>query len=435
MFHIGIDIGTSSICGVLHNPDTGECESLTKDNKAALTSSFQYEKAQDPDIIFRCVTEILDHFTSLHNEIGGIGLSGQMHGILYIDREGRAVSPLYTWQDDRGNCPYTGNQTYSEYLSDTCGHHVSTGYGLVTHFYNLKNNIVPSGAHKICTIMDYVAMRLTNRHTPVTEYSNAAALGFFDKEKLAFDTVALDKAGIDTGILPRTGPSTSSLGQYNGIPVFPAIGDNQAAFLGTVNDRNKAIHVTVGTSSQISVYTPSYVELEGIDTRPLPGGGYILVGAELCGGYAFTLLKNFFAETIRFICGKEISDEDIYTAITSVPSLQSDLPLTVSTLFDGTRQAHDKRGEITGISTSNFLPQELVRGFARGISEALHRYYASLPEEIKEEKTHIVASGNGMKKNHLIHEAFLEQFGLPVVFSSSAEEAALGACKVAEGII
>ena len=434
MFYIGIDIGTSSICGVAHNPETGAYESITKENKAALPSSFQEEKIQEPEIIFERVTEIINYFTSRHKDIAGIGLTGQMHGIVYTDSNGRAVSPLYTWQDGRGNRFFSDEQTYSDYLNTTCGYSVATGYGLVTHFYNFTNNLIPDGAYKICTIMDYVAIRLTNRKTPLTDFSNAAALGFFNKQKLTFDTDALNKVGLNENILPEIGTSASMIGYYKNIPVYPAIGDNQAAFLGTVKEHIQAIHITVGTSSQISVYTPDYIEIENIDTRPLPGGGYILVGAELCGGYAFSILKNFFAETIRFICGIQVSDENIYTAMMSIPSLKSDTPLKVSTLFDGTRLNPDKRGAITDISISNLLPQELVTGFARGISDALYNYYTLLPENIKVSKTHIVASGNGLRKNHLIQKALTERFGMPVVFPSYVEEAALGACKIAIGL-
>lgn len=347
MYYIGIDIGTSSICGVIHDPATGATESVTRANR---------------------------------------------------------------------------------------GYPVATGYGLVTHFHNLANGLVPAGAARLCTVMDYAAMRLAGRRSPLTDFSNAAALGLFDKRRLAFDTAALRKAGIDGGILPETGPSASLLGRYGGIPVYSAIGDNQAAYLGGVRERERAVHITVGTSSQISVYSPEYVEVETLDTRPLPGGGYLLVGAELCGGYAFSMLKDFFAETVRFICGTEVPDEALYAAMTSLPSLGDDASLRVDTLFDGTRQHPGKRGAITGISTSNLRPQALVAGFARGICEALYGYYRLLPPSLREARTHIVASGNGLRKNRLLREAFEERFGLPLVSSPHVEEAALGACLAAAGL-
>ena len=86
----------------------------------------------------------------------------------------------------------------------------------------------------------------------------------------------------------------SRVGHYENISVYTAIGDNQASFLGSIRDIRHSIHITVGTSSQISVYSDDYVNVPLLDTRPLPGGGYILVGAALCGGCSFSLLKKFF---------------------------------------------------------------------------------------------------------------------------------------------
>lgn len=426
MHYIGIDIGTSSICGVAYNPETGTTDIVSRPNGASVSSCCSDEKLQDPSAIMACVRSIADELIDAHADAVSIGISGQMHGILYLDIDGNAISPLYTWQDGRGNRQLDSGSSYAEYLTSVSGYPVATGYGLVTHFYNSRNGLVPDNARRLCTIMDYAGMKLTGRRSPLTDYTNGASLGFFDKRSLCFDHEALGRAGIDAAILPDLAPSATLLGQYRNIPVYSAIGDNQAAFIGSVADRSSAVHVTVGTSSQISVYTPEYVEVATLDTRPLPGGGYILAGAELCGGYSFTILKNFFAETARLICGKDMSDSDIYAAMLSVPYL-ADSTLSVETLFDGTRQDPGKRGSVTGISSSNFTPQELICGFARGICDALHAYYRLLPPSLQENKTHIVASGNGLRRNHLLRQALEDRFGLPVILSACAEEAALGA--------
>lgn len=144
-----------------------------------------------------------------------------MHGMLYVNVEGNVVSPLYTWQDERANQTYKENKTYAEYLSDATGYSLATGYGLVTHFYNIENNIVPEGASRLCTIMDYIVMKLCKNTQPLVDYSNAASLGFFDIENLKFDTDALDKIGIDTSVLPETVE----------IPIFSSLVTSQKPFL------------------------------------------------------------------------------------------------------------------------------------------------------------------------------------------------------------
>lgn len=101
-----------------------------------------------------------------------------------------------------------------------------------------------------------------------------------------------------------------------------------------------------------------------MDTRPLPGGGYILVGAALCGGCSFSLLKKFFSETIKLYTGEEMDDTDLYKIMVSVPykEVQED-DIRVETLFGGTRSHPEKRGKIMNISCLNWHPENLIRGF------------------------------------------------------------------------
>jgi sedoheptulokinase len=404
-------------------------ESASTPNSTWIPSANHWEKTQDPARIIALVKQSLNGLLAVHGEVKGIGVTGQMHGILYIDEQGNAVSPLYTWQDARGNEIYRDNKTYAGYLSELTGYPLATGYGLVTHFYNSVNNLVPANARRICTIMDYAVMKLTGLKAPLTDYSNGASLGFFDVERLAFDVQALEKAGIDVSFLPRLTNTDASCGDFNSIPVFPAIGDNQAAFMGSVQNVEQSVHITVGTSSQISVFSEKYIKLPGLDTRPFPGGGYILVGAALCGGSAFALLKSFFEQTLLFLGISEWDEDEIYRAMTSVAYQPDDL-LKVSTLFDGTRRDPSLKGAITGLSRANFTPQNLTVGFLQGIAQELHDFYQTIPDSIKSGKKALVGSGNGFKKNALLRRVFEDIFNLDIKISYHDEEAALGACLI-----
>ncbi len=66
-----------------------------------------------------------------------IGMTGQMHGMLYVDHRGEAVSPLYTWQDGNGNELTKDGRTYAEILGEATGT-AASGYGLTTHYYLQK---------------------------------------------------------------------------------------------------------------------------------------------------------------------------------------------------------------------------------------------------------------------------------------------------------
>lgn len=430
MYSIGIDIGTSTICGVAYDPDTKERITIVRENNTALPSVHPWEKAQDADKILEIVTDTIRELRERCTEVRCVGLSGQMHGVLYVDRRGMAVNPLYTWQDGRGNLPYAEGESYADFMTRVTRYPSATGFGLVTHFYNLRNRAVPASAHKLCTVMDYVAARLCGLASPLTDASNAAAMGLFDKKESRFDERALNAAGIDRETLPEVVPSGTLVGLCEGVPVYVPIGDNQAAFLGSVSDPGRSIHVTVGTSGQISVHSDRYIEAEGLDTRPLPGGGYILVGASLCGGVSFAMLKDFFARAVTLFTGERPSDEELYRVISGIPYPADDAEdgLRVETLFAGTRLQPERRGSVTGVSLSNLTPENLIRGFAEGISQELYDFYQLLPEQVRREKTLLIGSGNGIKKNALLRAALERRFGCPLRLSDVEEEAAFGAC-------
>ena len=429
MNFLGIDIGTSSICGIVYNTVSKDIVSIAKINNTDMLSCNVWEKVQDANAIVDIVLDLIQELRIQYPDIKGIGLSGQMHGILYVNAEGEAVSPLYTWQDMRGSLLYKDGMSYAAYLSKQTGFPLSTGFGLVTHYYNKVNSLVPQNAVKLCTIMDYTAMRLTGKCEPLVDCSNAASLGFLDKEKLAFDKEALWNVGIDSSILPEIGKAFSRVGHYENISVYTAIGDNQASFLGSIRDIRHSIHITVGTSSQISVYSEDYVNVPLLDTRPLPGGGYILVGAALCGGCSFSLLKKFFSETIKLYTGEEMDDTDLYKIMVSVPykEVQED-DIRVETLFGGTRSHPEKRGKIMNISCLNWHPENLIRGFLEGMSQELYDFYQLLPNSVRERKTILVGSGNGIKRNPLLCQILEERFKCHLQVSACREEAALGAC-------
>ena len=430
MHFIGIDIGTSSICGVAYHFTDKKIESITKSNQTYIETSVTWEKIQDPAKIMEIMFAIIIEFTTKYPDIKGIGLTGQMHGVLYVNDRGDAVSPLYTWQDSRANQPCKDGKTVAEYLSAATGHTLATGFGLVTHFYNCERRLVPAGAAKLCTIMDYAVMKLTGRTTPLMDYANAASLGFFDRKNLTFDLPALESVGIDPAILPEINQTATLAGYYSGtIPVYSATGDNQASFLGSVRDIKHAVHVTVGTSSQISVYAGNYEEVDSVDTRPFPGGGYILVGAALCGGKSFEILKTFFKKTVKFFINEPNNPIDFYKIMTATDenNVDDDLPI-VETLFDGTRSAPSKRGGISNLSISNLTPENLVISFLKGICRELYDFYQNMPENIRNNKTILVGSGNGIKKNPLLCKAFENQFGCCLHLSQVQEESAFGAC-------
>ena len=79
---IGIDIGTTSVCGVVIDVETGKMlNSRTKNSDAFIPTENDWEKIQSVEKIMSVATEILDEF--IDEEVAVIGVTGQMHGIVY----------------------------------------------------------------------------------------------------------------------------------------------------------------------------------------------------------------------------------------------------------------------------------------------------------------------------------------------------------------
>ena len=103
----GIDIGTTTISGVvLEKEENGQAkilEAKTVENGCFIETGNEWERIQYAKEIVERAVNLLDYFLEKYPHVERIGLTGQMHGIVYVDKEGNCVSPLYTWQDVRGS--------------------------------------------------------------------------------------------------------------------------------------------------------------------------------------------------------------------------------------------------------------------------------------------------------------------------------------------
>lgn len=438
---LGLDIGTTTISAVVVGMEEREIlKAYTIPNGSFIETDLPWEKIQDPDKIMQKALGLLEEILQEHQDIGVIGLTGQMHGIVYLDENGKHISPLYTWQDGRGNIPVEkilsedpvpedalseAGRSICGILEEEYGVKAHTGYGLVTHLYNCRNNLVPEGAAKVCTIMDYLGMRLTGRRTPLMHSSNAASLGLYDAKKNGFRADILQKAGADADILPEVTDDFISVGSYKGIPVSAAIGDNQASFLGSVENAADSVLVNMGTGGQISILSDTYFTAKGIEARPFVKGHYLLAGSSLCGGRAYALLEHFFRSYAE---AAGITGVDHYSVMGKILDEKNDgEKLKVNTTFSGTREKPEKRGSIKNIGTENFTPKALIGGVLEGMAEELYKMYRKIEKGLAGPKTRMVASGNGIRKNRHLQEVMSEKFGMSLELAKREEEAAYGA--------
>ena len=397
---IGIDLGTTSICGVVIDTVSGEVlKSETVNSNAFIPKNNDWEKVQNVSIIIEKAKSIVDSFVD--DEVAVIGITGQMHGILYYNENGEAVSELYTWQDGRGNLPYK-DTTYAAYLSS------ASGYGNVTDFYNRVNGLVPENAVGYCTVHDYLAMPLTGRKTPLVHTSDAASFGCFDIENntFSYDCKIDVTSGFDT------------VGEYKEIPVSVAIGDNQASVFSSLASDGDIL-INVGTGSQVSVISDRPVSGENIESRPFFDGKFLVVGAALCGGRAYSVLKDFYSEVFK---AAGIENVDVYSVMDKMLE-SADSPLEVDTRFEGTRADPTASGSISGVRTGNFTPANLTKGVLEGMITELYGMYSRMNTK----KSGIVGSGNGIRKNPQLVSAAESRFGSEMNIPRHLEEAAYGA--------
>ena len=81
-----------------------------------------WERKQDARGIEHAALSLLDGLLQEFPDIGCVGLTGQMHGIVYVDAAGQLLSPLYTWQDETGAQPGPDGKSTAARLTARTGY-------------------------------------------------------------------------------------------------------------------------------------------------------------------------------------------------------------------------------------------------------------------------------------------------------------------------
>ena len=413
---LGVDVGTTTLSLIVSDAQTGAVVyrmTVLNDSRLPQAEGQSLQSAE------RIAELTLDAVASLRDAFPGIcaiGVTGQMHGVVLLNGQGEAVSPLYTWQN-----PLADSAVCAE-IREKTGCTVYPGYGHATLYALARAGLLPADAQQYCTIMDYIVMRLTGRKTPLMHSTNAAALGLWNLKDNCFDEAAL--AALD--LVPLRAPMTTAnirpAGFHDGIPVCVAVGDNQASFFGSVQDETHSLLLNYGTGSQLSLVCSS-PDTPGGEIRPYFGNQYLLCRSALCGGRAYAMLERFFAS---FASQAGFSGESQYKTLNAMAEAAYDegKRLHVNTQFCGTRENPDIRGSILGIDEASFTPGALALGVVRGMVDELHDGFdpAAHPQLRR-----LVASGNAVRKNPMLRRLLHETFSMPLLLTAQQEEAALGA--------
>ncbi len=270
---LGIDIGTSGTKTILFDEKGNKICSHTVEYDLIQPKNGWAE--QDPEQWWEAVKETIKYIVKNTNinveDIKGIGLSGQMHGLVMLDKDGNVLRNAILWCDGRTSeeCLEITEKVGKERLIEICANPALTGFTAGKILWVRKNEPdIYKQCYKILSPKDYIRYKLTN--TFGAEPSDASGTNLFDIKNMCWSKEILDKLNIDINLLPEIKQSIDiagtltknvslELGLSQNTVVCMGAGDNAAAAIGTgVVEKGKAF-TTIGTSGVVFAYTDKLV--------------------------------------------------------------------------------------------------------------------------------------------------------------------------------
>ena len=244
---LGVDIGTTSIAAVVIDRRGRVLDTRTVPNPSVGEPTANGRHEQDADAILEAVNGLIgrcEDFIRAHGlELAEIGWTGQMHGLVAVDRNLRALTPFVTWRDVRCAPPKLGS-------------------GVLEDWRRRK----VKGIWRVLTIPGYVLAHRTGRC--LVDRTFRASLGTARQLKPFAKW------------LPRTDNSRM-------------LGDNQAGVYAALKLRPGAAVVNIGTSGQLSrVVERKSIRSPDVSRRPFPGGRTLLCRASHIGGAPLAKLRK-----------------------------------------------------------------------------------------------------------------------------------------------
>jgi xylulokinase len=247
----GIDVGTSATKGIAIDPDG------TVKAKAAAEYTLQTPKPgwaeQDPDDWWRATETVLKQLNDEAGEPKGIGLSGQMHGLVALDENDQPLRPAILWNDQRtqAECDEIESTIGLDRLIELTGNRALTGFTAPKILWLRHNEPDIYARIKHITLpKDYVRLRLTGEHA--TDVSDASGTLLLDVAKRRWSEDVLQALDIDPQWLPEALESPALSGETKqGVPVAAGAGDQAAGALGVGVDRPGPLSIALGTSGVV----------------------------------------------------------------------------------------------------------------------------------------------------------------------------------------
>lgn len=430
---LGIDIGTSGAKAVL----------MEASGRVVGTSLREYPmdtprpgwSEQDPrrwwEAVVANIRQVLGQACVDAARVAGIGLSGQMHGTVLLDRHLEVIRPAIIWADQRSSqqCREVYDRVGREGLAEMTANPVAPGFTAASLLWIKENEPkLFARVHTVLLPKDYVRLGLCGELG--TDVSDASASLLFDTVNRRWSARLLEALDLDPGLLPQVHESTQVVGQVTqaaaeatglavGTPVVAGGGDQPVAALGNGVIREGTVLCTIGTGGQL--FTPTGVPRFDPKLRThtfchvVPGLWFVM-GATLCAGLSLKWFRD------RIGGG---SYEELARQAAEVPPGAEGLIFLPYLI--GERTPHmdpQARGAFIGL-TLRHGRAHLVRAVMEGVVMALRdalEIFGALGMPIGR----IIASGGGAK-SALWRQIQADVFQREVATTCTQEQAGVGA--------
>ena len=367
---VGIDVGTTATKGLAIDPDGTVL--ATAEASYPLSTPRPGWAEQDPEDWWRATETVLAELKNTAGDPAGIGLSGQMHGLVALDAEDQVLRPAILWNDQRtqAECDEIESTIGLDRLIALTGNRALTGFTAPKILWIRHNE--PELYDQIARIAlpkDYVRLRLTGERA--TDVSDASGTLLLDVAKRRWSDEVLSALEIDPGWLPEPLESPAISGQTQaGVPVAAGAGDQAAGALGVGVDRPGPLSIALGTSGVVFAALEEFAADKQARVHAfchaVPGAWHAM-GVMLSAAGSLTWLRNVAAPDASF--------DDLPEAAANWP------PGTENLLFlpylAGERTPHadpDARGAFAGLSLRHdrgALTRAVLEGVAFGLRDSL----------------------------------------------------------------
>lgn len=378
---LGIDVGTTGVKILLVDRDGGIKGSITEEYPL-LTPRPGWAEQNPSDwwkATVKGIKKLLDRAEIKSGEIKGIGLTGQMHGSVFLNSKGDVVHPAILWCDQRTakECEEITKRVGKEKVFEITSNPVLTGFQAPKIVWLRKNYPdVYKNVSKILLPKDYIRFCLTGVFA--TDVADASGTSLFDVRKRRWSEEILKALDIPSSLLPEcfespeiTGYITEGVAKLTGLeegtPVVAGAGDQAAGGVGSGIVEEGLVSVSLGTSGVVFAHLEDvFVDPEGrLHTfcHAVPGKWHIM-GVMLSAGGSFRWLRDTFF-------GKDMS----YTVMTDMaekvpPGSEGLIFLPYLTGERCPYPDPDARGVFFGISLKH-RKEHFVRAVMEGVAFGL----------------------------------------------------------------